>query len=334
MKSEGVEQLLESLDQVTDLVLNSDSAESSENPIFGLYDKLNAASFDDLVGDKSVGFETPNGWVVSPFRAALCLIDTPRTIAFIRGSHDAVLDQRRNDTRKRVNILYLGHGPFGSLILPLTRRFTPDEIGITAVDINPKSKENFGHIVRLLGIEDYIDDIIEKDASDLEDDAVPRPDIILSETMNCALVEEPYAHIAGHVAHMLGEDGVLLPKRVSVYLDALVFTEGCQMPRTVRLGNLIDLTKEYLLKHGGNERDFMINGTFPIPEYFGDHAVTFMLKTEVQVYGEHLIEHQASDITKAVPLKCKRGKLASGERSITVNYRPGCHVSEIKVSFG
>lgn len=60
-----------------------------------------------------------SGLALSPRLAAQCLLDGPRTAAFLRGTLAAISEALRRFPDEAIEIVYAGTGPFATLALPL-----------------------------------------------------------------------------------------------------------------------------------------------------------------------------------------------------------------------
>jgi len=328
------EAISESLAAATTMMLEGPAPETQEYKagIGTLYDALKAASNEDAVSDYSDPIRTDKGVAVSPFRAGVCLLDFERTAVFSRGAVQATREQVARSANGSANILYAGSGPFGSLVLPLTKRFSPDEIKILALDINPISTENLLRLIRLLDIEDYFVGVATKNACTFDPQSFV-PDVVISETMCRALISEPYCSIAKHMVQFLGEDGLLLPEEVKVSLSALVVNEGPNDRKTskrISLGDVVVFNREYLANRE-NEDEMFFNVTFEIPpELYESDYVWFSLDTEVKVFGDNILKHSSSDITLPIRLGMVE-KVDRKFKFVSVKYKPGCDWNDVEM---
>ena len=105
-----------------------------------------------------------SGKAIDPFSAAHCLIDYCRTTRFMRALYDAVLEAKTRFSKKPIHIFYAGTGPYASLMLPLTTRFSPDEIQFSMVEVHPITFEMLKSTLNTLGFEKYVKNYINQDA--------------------------------------------------------------------------------------------------------------------------------------------------------------------------
>ena len=77
---------------------------------------------------------TPNGLAVSPTMAAMCADDYMRTIMFLRGLHDAVVERLKRISGRPLRVLYAGCGPYATLAVPLMTLFPAEDVSVSRAD--------------------------------------------------------------------------------------------------------------------------------------------------------------------------------------------------------
>lgn len=182
---------------------------------------LLAASGLELGGHGSMdGIRTHGGIAIGTTWAALCLDDAWRTKRFVSGLHQAVTDllARRPGP---VHVLYAGTGPWATLFLPLTTCFSPAELRVTALEINPVSVVSVARTFASLGLEDYLVEIIEADAAEHRITGERPVDLLLSETMQHTLVSEMQVPIVLNLLGQLPEGTVLVPAAIRLHLGVM-----------------------------------------------------------------------------------------------------------------
>lgn len=155
---------------------------------------------------------TPYGKAVSPTTAAQCAEDIERSRLFMQAVYQAV--QERLTPQRPVHLLYAGTGPLGWLVLPMLGQFTAQQVQITALDIHPASLDSFRAICRAFGLEDHISAWICADATIWQPQQEHSYDIVLSETMNQFLEQEPQIQIFVNLQRCLAAGGSLIPQQV------------------------------------------------------------------------------------------------------------------------
>jgi ectoine hydroxylase-related dioxygenase (phytanoyl-CoA dioxygenase family) len=252
--------------------------------------KITGISADDDLGE-TLGMNLASGVALSPVQAAKCLKDLMRTHMFMRAVAEALKDQLKQ--RDRVEILYAGTGPYGLLLLPVLACLNDSRIKATLIDIHPENIQAVNQVVETLKIGPFIRSVVLRDATRWEPPEGSRFDIILSETMNWMLKNEPQVMIFSHlVKYLRNQHSTLIPQQV--ILDACMFNAG--QFNEYRLGNrkkpaetalgifaCLDRKSAQAISNGSwNTLDNIIK----IPSVFQSEHTTLKLRTEIQVYRE------------------------------------------------
>jgi hypothetical protein len=156
--------------------------------------------------------------------AALCIEDLIRTKRFVRAVKKSVEAVLYKQAGLPVTIMYVGTGPFATLILPLTQVFSPSELQLDLIEVNTKSFALLNATIESYGIEGYIRNCYCTDATrfTLENTEV---DILLVECLQHALAREPQVKIVENLVPQLKEDLILIPEEITLQL-ALVNTKA------------------------------------------------------------------------------------------------------------
>ncbi|MFD2288350.1 hypothetical protein GJU39_03620 [Pedobacter petrophilus] len=159
----------------------------------------------------------PFGHAIGTFWAANCVKEVLRTQRFVRGLYEAVQDKLAQKSGP-VHVLYAGTGPFATLALPVMAQFSADEVQFTLLEINETSHKKLLDVIKAFDLNKYIRRIEITDATTciLPDTDV---DIVLSETLNRALITEPQVFIMLNLASQLGENVIFLPEEITVNLS-------------------------------------------------------------------------------------------------------------------
>lgn len=153
--------------------------------------------------------QTPDG-ALSTLESILCLRDGVRTKRFAEAIAECVT-QLEATTEGAIEVLDAGAGaiPFMSVYAALCS----NRIHCTALELNPQSAGMAHQIVTALGLQDRID-IIETDATRYT--PVKPVDLLISETMDSALTNEPMVRIMSNLTPAVRDGGKILPSGVKV----------------------------------------------------------------------------------------------------------------------
>ena len=168
---------------------------------------------------------TKGGIALSSQHALDCLQDPLRTIRFIKGTYGAIQKAFTLFPNEKIEIVYAGCGPVAPMILPLLTLFQTKQISITLLDINKSSIESISLIVNKFGLEDYFRAILMKDAILYKHPKNIPLHIVLSETMDKGLIKEPQVSITQNLAPQLVDNGILIPKAITVFSEHTFFSK-------------------------------------------------------------------------------------------------------------
>jgi len=271
------------------------------------------------------------GRALAPRDAARCVLDLARTSAFLRGSHDAVTALLERFDDRPINLLYAGCGPFAPLALPLTTRFSPDELSITFVDAHAISTKAVEGLLEAFDAAAWCASVRCGDAKAHVHPASGDLHMVIIETMQKALEHEPQVALTGALAPQLVEGGILVPQRIRLsacladigaefaFSDSETSTPG---RRRLDLGPILELGSDGLKFHGemGDGTEPPTAATFVIP-----HEVArfpdLMVRTTVEVFGDHRLDDYDSGITYPTVIHTV-GRLHPGDR-LEMSYETG-----------
>lgn len=236
---------------------------------------------------------TAYGKAVSPTTAAQCAEDAERGRVFTQGLYQAICDQLQLKPTQPVRLLYAGTGPLGWLLLPLLPLFTAQQLQVTALDIHQWSLQSLRRLTDRFAVSDRICDWVCADATAWQPQAGQSFDLILSETMKHLLQQEPQVQVFRHLQQFLTLQGQLIPQQIK--LDAYLEWTEQQQKKQQWLGPLftLDLALCRTLASGDQSAFY---GELRLPE-FEAGPVDLKLTTEVQVYGDHWLTEQQSQLT-------------------------------------
>ncbi|WP_428243289.1 phytanoyl-CoA dioxygenase family protein [Gynuella sp.] len=293
------------------------------------FGRLTGISANDHL-ERSLGMSLQSGIALSPIQAAKCLQDLMRTHTFIVAVARAIQDQLA--IRGEVEVLYAGTGPYGVLLLPVLAGLRDCRVRATLLDIHQENIAAVTRVVEILGIQNNIRAIALADASVWQSPQGLRFDIVLSETMNWMLKNEPQVLIFSHLQQYLRDaQSVLIPQQV--VLDACLYNAGqfnryclgeCDKPTETALGTFACLNRETATAIANGQTQ-ILNGMIHVPDPLpGDHnALKF--RTEVQVYQDLWLRDGESSL--CIAMKVDQGQFAPGD-VISMNYLFGAAAND------
>lgn len=183
---------------------------------------------------------TPYGNAIGTFWAARCVREIFRTQRFSRGLYSSIL-KKIAESKKPVHVLYAGTGPFATLALPVMMMLKPEDVQFTFLEINQESIDKLKQVIEFFDLAAYVKSIEQCDAAswEINNKAI---DIVISETMNRALITEPQVAIMLNLASQLSKDVIFLPEEIKVSLCKLNRKEGT--PESIK--ELINFNRSFM----------------------------------------------------------------------------------------
>lgn len=291
--------LLETLNQNTQLLLNyGDDAGSMKlavDQIYEIYSQITGVRVDTIHLDKDILL--PSGKAISTAAAAHCLLEMKRTAVFLRGINKVIIQKLSQATDKPIRILYVGTGPYGTLLTPLLPLYTSTDLKVDLLDINRQSLIALHDLIGTLGLSKYVGDVFCTDATTFT--VTKHYDIVISETMLACLKSEPQVAIMQHLIPQLEDDCIFIPEEISIdasltnpkmEMDRLMYFENEQPPfERIPLGNIFTVNK-YRLDSS------LYRKTLTIPDSKDEFPV-LKLFTTVTVFGDEMLSDNDSSIT-------------------------------------
>lgn len=261
------------------------------------------------VGEDSTGTDVEHetrlatGVALSPRDAARCVLDTQRTVMFIRGIHSAIQREVDRFPDLPIHVLYAGCGPYATLALPLTGCFPPERLQLTLLDIHEPSIAAVQRIISGLGLHDWIRECLTCDAMNYVHPAGSPLHILVIEAMQKTLEKEPQVALTLELARQLQDGGVLIPQEVR--LTASLADLSNEFPLypadhdgELPLGNTrrrIDLGDFLALTHRTEASDLQPK-TFTAPESIGS-CNRLLILTRIRVFEDSVLDDYDSGIT-------------------------------------
>lgn len=256
------------------------------------------------------------GIAIAPLDAARCILDTPRTLRFLRGIDRAIAKLRDHFPGEEIRILYAGCGPFAALAQPFLGQ--PD-LRWTCVDTHPIAVETLDRLVRRRGKDTASLELVCADAATL---VGRRFHLVIAEVMQRALSKEPQLGLTVRLAPGLEPGGVWIPQSILLHAtladlerefspvdeSGAVTTER----RRIEMGTLLDLNAvdapAWTEDMGEETLDL---GQTVVPDLSSPMQV--LVRTEVRIFEELALGDYDSGLT--VPRVCRElGSVRGGER--------------------
>jgi predicted RNA methylase len=242
---------------------------------------------------------TDSGKALDTSEAARCLIDFKRTSHFIRGLYRAILHCQQQFPGEKIHILYAGTGPFAALALPVTTVFSAKDITFTFLEINTESYEKLQQTIAYFDIAAYTKDAVLADATQYNPAPGTTIHILLSETMQTSLRNEPQVAITLHLAPYLHPNGILIPQEVRVLaallnrskLHQALFEETKSEP-----SNYILIVKELIRLNRHTSSIFPVVNVMLEPDQLQQFPQLYYL-TEIIIFEEEKLGFRESQLT-------------------------------------
>ncbi|AUC74425.1 hypothetical protein [Olleya sp. Bg11-27] len=205
------------LKEIAKLLIHSQTEKEeikAVNLLSNFYAKiLEVVPFEDFI---VTGTEVSGGLALSPIHAKDCLEDYVRTARFTKGTYKAIQKAIQIFKNKKIEIVYAGTGPLGTLLVPLLPLFSSDDIAITFIDIHEDSILNLKQIINHLGYKDYVKAYLIEDATTFKFKEGAHIHVAITETMDKGLTKEPQVSITQNLVMQLCEKGILVPEDIEI----------------------------------------------------------------------------------------------------------------------
>lgn len=261
------------------------------------------------------------GIAIAPAMAIRCLRDSVRTGEFIRGLHAAIQKARQIFRDEVIRVLYPTCGPFGTLALPLTTQFAPEQVQFELLDYHRNSVDTVSGLIDHFGVQQWVSNLQPGNA--LTHTCARPPHIVVVEAIDRALLNEPQAAITTYWAPQMMPGGIFVPERIAVRLylkNHPWFSEWLfDFPeKETDLGTVFALTSR-------TKVDARVHREFRLPsrEAMQYSRYNILLGTTVQVFGAHAICEGEAHITH--PFLLDEGRVGPGDhlRTFVLDYAPG-----------
>jgi hypothetical protein len=262
-----------------------------------------------------------NGVAINSRAAAHCVTDYRRTVVFLRGVFAALTQAVQQFSDVPVKVLYAGCGPYATLLLPLLGRFDADRLDITLLDYHQQSLDGVARLIEFFEYGDYRIKLLQADACDYQSSQPLH--LIIAETMQKSLEQEPQFAITANLAPQLSPGGTFIPHKIEVEL-CLASREGGRVPLATVLTLTSDgaetLDKTALQNKLTGKRELSpVLAEIPLTQATDGFDALFF--TRIQVFSEHWLADHEAEIT--LPSRCTElSPVKAGERW-AVSYQLG-----------
>lgn len=279
------------------------------------------------------------GKAIGPHWAGLCVDDLLRTKRFSKGAFQAIEEMRKRKEGKPVTLLYVGPGPFATLVLPLLTKFKPEELQLVLVEVNPVTVAALKNTIRNFGVEDYIKEIIMGDASQLQLENASEIDILLLECLQFALVKEQQVAITYNLVPQLRKDAILVPEEIKLSIGVIDSVkkmaymthpdDSVEADFYKDINTVFVLSKEAIWNHVSNSKtlDFPEIET-TILEEDKNNFTSVVISTDICVHSNQKLLKDECSLTMSFKLidTNKLGELTTVKSKYEVNEKPGLKI--------
>ena len=263
------------------------------------------------------------GVAINPNAAALCVMDYQRSVVFIRGIYAALKSLEQAEPGDQpLKVLYAGCGPFATLLLPLLPLFSPNALEIYLVDVHQESLSSVAKLLTELNLEDYNITMVQSDACHYRHPTLL--DLVIVETMQKALEQEPQVAVTENLSKQLSDNGVFIPENITIELclarlkveqeqfkqgELLSGERSTDMSPRHLIRTLIDLSSQGINrifdhKHIDSDLDCSALALceISIPNIAQLETYQPLLFTRIRVFEKHMLNDYECDLT--LPSRC------------------------------
>ncbi len=291
-------------------------------------------SFDAWADDALLA----NGVAINPQAAAHCVLDYQRSVTYLRGVYAAIgkLQQRFCDAP--LEILYAGCGPYATLLLPLLVKFSAGELNIHLLDVHQRSLDSVERLLAQLDFSDHSVHRIQADACDYQH---PRElHLVIAETMQKSLEQEPQFAVTANLAPQLLPGGVFIPQKIDITFGLADLQYARKMAQQAGRHDMKNLQRRYPVAtvlslspetaaHQLQNASYrpvtetweLGSTTLVIPHMEGITQLDPALFTHIVVFEGYCLDDYESEIT--LPMKCHDLAPLTGGEHVKVSYQPG-----------
>jgi hypothetical protein len=255
-----------------------------------------------------------SGVAINPQAAAHCVTDYQRSIVFIRALHAALQAALLQFSTRPLRVLYAGCGPYATLLLPLLQYFKAGELEIHLLDIHQRSLDSVAQLLTHFELDDHHITTVLADASCYQH---PEPlQLIVAETMQKSLEQEPQVAVTTNLASQLCPHGLFLPQQIEVELGLAEREQALQT-----LGDYIPVARVFTLVAGVAPELAPVKVEVPAISRLEQHSA--LLFTRIQVYAQYRLLPYEAEIT--LPRPCPEMMPLQAGANYQLSYQLGSY---------
>lgn len=327
----------EKLKEIVEILLKKeDNYEKIKKACDDLYTLfLEASGLKEEEEENRKHYYLPQGKAIGTFWAGACVKEFLRTKRFIRGVFCGIKRAKKKFLNEQIHILYAGTGPFATLMIPLTTVFTSEEVKFTLLEVNPNTIENLKQVIKAFEAEEYVEEIVECDAAEYKVKKEKPIHMVVTETMQNALKNEPQVSITLNLVPQMEKDGILIPQNISieaVLLDPkrdterMMGVEGAEKDFYYPLKTIFELNKENPEYSGRKEKCCFLEKEVELPYGLEERYRRLSLFTNIQVFEEEELSYNQCSLTmpyKVMDIDWKKNDIKKLSFQYVINEKPG-----------
>lgn len=275
---------------------------------------MKVSEIDPSLPEYKLDIHHETGKAIGPQWAGLCVDDLLRTKRFTKGAFNAIQEIKAKKPGKPVTLLYVGTGPFATLIMPLLTKFTPEELQLILVEVNPVTVVALKNTIKNLGVENYVKEIISTDAAQLQLENAREIDILLLECLQFALVKEQQVAITYNLIPQLQKDVILVPQEIKLSvcmvdsvkkMKYMTTTESNNKPSYYKdINTVFVLSKEEILNHLSKSEELIFPEVITeLSEEDKNNFTTVSISTDIHVFGDQVLGKDECSLTMSYKLQ-------------------------------
>jgi len=259
-----------------------------------------------------------SGVAINPAAAAFCIKDYQRTLQFIAGIQAALCDLEGRLPTGPIRVLYAGCGPFATLLMPLLAKWSAGRLECHLLDIHAQSLHSVQALVADFELGPISLSYHCADATQWQTEL--RFDLIIAETMQKALEQEPQLAVTAHLSSLLKAQGIFIPEQISLKLWAAHWDQEQRYSQQQNPDDLPALVAEFerhflhcalqlradtvqLLQPmpdpSASAARVLDLGQFTVPDTAPGSAFDLIVATTVHIYGDIYLHEYDCDLTRS-----------------------------------